>query len=68
MVEIISWYKVDLLIRLFREVKLSYERCLLLYILHEALLLLLLLLGIALHEYVVSLSDVSWHYRLRTRR
>ena len=59
---------MDLLIRLFREVELSYERCLLLHILHEALLLLLLLLGIALHEYVIGLSDISWHYRLRTRR
>ena len=60
LVKVISWYEVDLLIWLFREVQLGNESCLLLHILNEALLLLLLL-RITLHENVISLGDVSWH-------
>ena len=60
LVKVISWYEVDLLIRLFREVQLGNKGCLLLHILYEALLLLLLL-SITLNENVISLGDVSWH-------
>ena len=67
LVKVISWYEVDLLIRLFREVQLGDEGCLLLHILYEALLLLLLL-RITLHENVISLCDVRWHNRGRPWR
>ena len=61
--EVISWYEVDLLVRLlFREVELSDEGCLILHILNKALLLLLLLTT-ALNEDVIGLSDGSWHNR-----
>ena len=67
LVEVISRNEVDLLVRLFCEVELGDKGCLMLHILHEALLLLLLL-NIPLYEDVVGLSYVCWHDRSRTRR
>ena len=64
--EVIRRYEVKL-VRLFREVELCYDGCLVLHVLHEGLMLLMLV-RTALHEDVVGLSDRGRHDCGRTRR